>query len=64
VEKEKVSVIMDIEDEFRAIAEKNKKEIMQSTNSKSIDFADLEEDKDAKSWEVDGRPVRIKVEKV
>jgi isoleucyl-tRNA synthetase len=63
VEKDKVSVIMDIEDEFRAILENNKKEVMRTTNSTSLEFADLETDKDAKSWEVDGRIVRIKAEK-
>ncbi|MBD3397663.1 isoleucine--tRNA ligase [Candidatus Micrarchaeota archaeon] len=63
VEKDRVSVVMDLEDEIKAIVEKNKKEIMASTNTKSIDFADLEGDKKAKSWEVDGRIVKIKAEK-
>lgn len=63
VEKDKVSVVMDLEDEFKGILERNKKEIMQITNSKTLEFADLETDKDAKSWEVDGRIVRIKAEK-
>ncbi len=63
VEKDRVAVVMDIEDEFQAIVEKNKKEIMKSTNTKSLEFAGLKDEKDTKSWEVDGRTVTLKVEK-
>ena len=63
VESNRVAVRMDLEDEFRAIVEKNRKEIMKDTNSKSLEFSELEADKGAKSWEVDGRIVRIKAER-
>ena len=64
VEKDKVKVIMDIEDEFQAIVEKNKKEIMNSTNTKSLEFGKLPDGENTKSWEIDGRTAKLKVEKV
>ena len=63
VEKDKVSVEMDVEDEFKAIIEKNKLEIMKDTNTKALEFVPLKDGKDTKSWEIDGRVVKIKLEK-
>lgn len=63
VETDRIAVTTDAEDEFRSIIEKNQEAIMKATNSKSLEFAELEEDKDANSWEIDGREVRMKIKK-
>jgi hypothetical protein len=63
VEKDTISVKIDVEKELASIIEKRKKELMDSTNSASLEFAALKEDKGSKSWEIDGREVRIKIEK-
>ncbi len=63
VEKDKISVKIDAEKELSSIIEKRKQELMDSTNSTSLEFAALKEDAGSKSWEIDGREVRIKIEK-
>lgn len=61
VERDRISVIMEMEDEFSAIVQKNKEALMKSTNSRSMEFGRLREG--AKSWEIDGRVVRIEAQK-
>jgi hypothetical protein len=63
VEKDRISVEIDAEKEIASIIEKRKQELMDSTNSTSLVFAALKEDAGSKSWEIDGREVRIKIGK-
>ncbi|MEM4272460.1 MAG: class I tRNA ligase family protein, partial [Candidatus Bilamarchaeaceae archaeon] len=63
VEKDAISVKIDAEKEISSIIEKRKKELMDSTNSSSLEFAALKDDRGSKSWEIDGREVRISIQK-
>ncbi|MBN2122119.1 isoleucine--tRNA ligase [Candidatus Micrarchaeota archaeon] len=63
VEKDKVKVKLDATGEFRTIVEEKMESMLASTNSESIEFADLAET-GAKSWDIDGRNVALEVEKV
>ncbi len=61
VEKDSISVKIDAEKGLEEMLKKNEAKIAESTNAKELSFGPLP-DKE-KSWEVDGREVRIKVKK-
>ena len=62
VEKDHISVKIDVEKELESILKKHEARIAESTNSKELSFGPLPEKE--QSWEIDGRIVRIKAKKM
>lgn len=62
VEKDQISVKIDAEKELESILARQERDIAEATNAKELSFGPLPEKE--RSWEIDGRIVRIKAKKI